>query len=87
MAMKRRGRSEPAKQESQVPAWVLDDDPRRQRPYTKAELDGLAAHVQAGIEDTPVWKDYVRRFGKKEAARILKVGIFFSHIVQGDPNN
>jgi hypothetical protein len=87
MKRKRRARSKPPEQESQVPAWVLDDGPKRKKPYTKAEIDELTAGVQAGIEDTPVWKEYVRRFGEKEAARILKVGLFRSHIVQGDPNN
>jgi hypothetical protein len=86
MDMKRK-RCKPANQEAQVPAWVLDEAPKRKKPYSKAEIDELAAGVQSGIEDTPVWKDYVRRFGKKEAARILKVGLFRTHIVQGDPNN
>ena len=87
MKRKRHARRKPVNQESQVPAWVSDDAPKRQKPYTKDEIDGLAAGVQAGIEDTPVWKEYIRRFGKKEAARILKVGLYRSHIVQGDPNN
>jgi hypothetical protein len=86
MDMKRK-RRKPANQEAQVPAWVLDDATKPRKPLTKKELDDLDANVQAGIEDTPVWRDYVRRFGKKEAARILKVGIFSSHVVKGDPNN
>jgi hypothetical protein len=87
MKRERRGRSKPANQQAQVPDWVLDEAPKCKKPYTKAEIDGLAADVQAGIEDTPAWKECVRRFGEKEAARILKVGLFRSHIVQGDPNN
>jgi hypothetical protein len=88
--MKRKKRSAPklVDQEAQVPAWVLDEQPpKRRKPYTKAEIDALAAGVQAGIEDTPVWKECVRRFGKKEAAKILKLGLYRTHIVQGDPNN
>jgi hypothetical protein len=81
MDMKRRRRQSKSRdQESQVPAWILDEAPKRKKPYTKAEMDGLAADVQAGIQDTPVWKEYVRRFGKQKAIRI-------HHIVQGDPNN
>ena len=69
MKRKRQARSKPAKKEAQVPDWVLDEAPKRRKPYTKAEIDELTAGVQAGIEDTPVWKDYVRRFENEGSHR------------------
>lgn len=64
-----------------------DDNPKRRKPYTKEDLDRVAADVQAGIDDTPAWKECVRRYGKKAAAKILKVALFREHVVQGDPSN
>lgn len=87
--MKRRKPKKPATatQDAQVPDWVLDDAPKRGKPCTKEELDKLADDVRAGIEDTPAWKDCVRRYGKTEAAKILKLALFREHVVQGDMNN
>jgi hypothetical protein len=56
---------------TKVPDWVLDDSHAPNKPLRKQDLDELAAGVESGIRDTPAWKDLVRRFGKKEAARIL----------------
>ena len=72
---------------TRVPDWVLDDSPGRKEPLRKQDLDELAAGVESGIRDTPAWKDLVRRFGKKEAARILKVSLFAKIGVHSEPNN
>ncbi|HWW02824.1 MAG TPA: hypothetical protein VNZ64_24205 [Candidatus Acidoferrum sp.] len=72
---------------SKVPDWVLDDSPAPNKPVTKPDLDELAAGVEAGIRDTPAWKQLVRRVGAKEAARILKVAVFSRHAIRPEPNN
>ena len=70
-----------------LPDWVLDDVPVPTKPLTKRSLDELAEGVESGIRDSPAWKDLVRRVGKKEAARILKVSLFRQVAIQFEPNN
>jgi hypothetical protein len=72
---------------SEVPDWVWDDPPAPSKPLTKQDLDVLTAGVESGIRDTPAWKDLVRRVGKKEAARILKVSLFSRVAIRPEPNN
>ena len=71
----------------EIPDWVLDDSPVPNKPLTKQDLDELAAGVETGIRDTPAGKQLVRRVGKKEATRILKVSLFAKLAIQPDPNN
>jgi hypothetical protein len=54
---------------------------------SKTNLDELAANVEPGIRDLPVWKDYVRRFGLKEARAILRRGLVINQITDGSPRN
>jgi hypothetical protein len=50
-------------------------------------LDDLAADIEQGIRDLPVWKDYVRRFGWKAAREILRRGLVINQITDGNPGN
>jgi len=47
----------------------------------------LALNVRKGIDDTPAWKDLVRRFGKAEAERILKLALYSRHGIAGSSDN
>ena len=55
--------------------------------YTKASLDELVADLERGIKDLPVWKDYVRRFGLKEARNNLRRGLVLNQITEGNSEN
>jgi hypothetical protein len=47
----------------------------------------MSANVERGIEDLPVWKEYVQRFGLEEARRILRRGLLINRITDGNPQN
>ena len=87
--MKKKRASKRKRQASEpgIPDWLLDDSPIPNKPLSKQALDQLATGVESGIRDTAAWKDLVRRVGKKEAVRILKVGLFAKIGVLFDPNN
>ncbi len=92
MKPKKKATRKPSKPSSQspekLPDWLLDDiPPAPPRLCTKAQLDHIAANVLEGVKDTPAWKECVRRYGKREAMRILKAALFSRHLVQGNPNN
>jgi hypothetical protein len=70
----------------EVPDWVLDDPAVPTHPLRKQDLDELASGVESGMRDTAAWKELVRRAGKKEAARILKVALFSQVAIQPEPN-
>jgi len=50
-------------------------------------LDELAQNVERGIRGLPVWKDFVARFGLKEARAILRRGLIVQRITGGNPEN
>jgi len=52
-----------------------------------AELEELVRGVWLGIRDTAAWKDLVRRCGRTEAKRILRLAIYGGHGIRGDKNN
>jgi len=52
-----------------------------------ADLDELVRGVWLGIRDTAAWKDLVRRYGRTEAKRILRLAIYGGHGIRGDKNN
>jgi hypothetical protein len=72
---------------SELPPWLEDKPSVPYQRYTKASLDDLAANIERGIKDLPVWKDYVRRFGLKEARNILRRGLVLNQITDGSPQN
>jgi hypothetical protein len=47
----------------------------------------MSADVETGIEDLPVWKKYVQRFGLEEARKILRRGLLINQITDGNPQN
>jgi len=47
----------------------------------------MSANVEIGIEDLPVWKEYVQRFGLAEARKILRRGLLINQITDGNPQN
>jgi hypothetical protein len=61
--MKKKKTSKRQRQNSapQIPDWLLDDSPVPNKPLRKEDLDVLAAGVASGIQDTPAWKQLVRR--------------------------
>jgi hypothetical protein len=73
--------------ESKLPDWLEGEPSGPAKPYTKEQQEELAAGIEKGIRDTPVWKDMVRRVGLKEARRILKLGILSNQLPDGNPQN
>ncbi len=71
----------------EFPDWLEAKPSVPYQRYTKASLDELAADLERGIKDLPVWKDYVRRFGLKEARNILRRGMVLNQITDGSPRN
>lgn len=53
--------------------------------YTREELDEIVAGTVQSIDDTPAWKDMVRRVGRKEARRILKLGLLANQLPASSP--
>ena len=47
----------------------------------------MSANVEIGIEDLPVWKEYVQRFGLEEARKILRRGLLINQLTGGNPRN
>ena len=66
---------------------MSDDTALQPRALSKQELDDLALNVKKGIHDTPAWKDLIRRFGKAEAERILKLALYSRHGIAGTSDN
>lgn len=85
--MKIPGRRKRTLKKTKEPSWVSEDAASSPRALSKAELDDLAVNVLKGIADTPAWKDLVRRLGKVEAMKILKVALFGRHGIVGSSNN
>ena len=75
------------KKKTKEPVWLSDDAALQPRALSKQELDDLARNVRKGISDTPAWKDLVRRIGKVEAERVLKVALYSRHGVAGSSDN
>jgi hypothetical protein len=73
--------------EDELPDWLEAKSSAPYQRYTKASLDDLSANLEQGIRDLPVWKDYVRRFGLKEARAILRRGMVINQITDGSPQN
>jgi len=73
--------------EDELPDWLEAKPSVPYQRYTKASLDDLSADLEKGIWDLPVWKDYVRRFGLKEARNILRRGMVINQITDGSPRN
>ena len=82
--MKKSRRDRPVLKKTKEPAWVNDEAALQPRALSKQELDDLALNVKKGIHDTPAWKDLVRRFGKAEAERILKLSLYGRHGIAGE---
>jgi hypothetical protein len=85
--MRKSRRNTPRRKKAKEPAWVSDDSALKPRALSKQELDDLALNVRKGIDDTPAWKDLVRRFGKAEAERILKLSLYSQHGIAGSSDN
>ena len=73
--------------DDESPDWLEAKSSVPYQRYTQASLDELAADLEKGIRDLPVWKDYVRRFGIKEARAILPRGLVLNQITDGSPRN
>jgi hypothetical protein len=88
-AVKRKPRTPPP---ARLPEPPGTDDPNHEsaRPlhkFSHAHLDKMAADIEKGIRDLPVWKDLVARVGFKEARKILRQGILMNWITDGNPGN
>ena len=55
--------------------------------FSKQRLDRLAAGMERGFYDLPVWRQYVRQFGLKRACQILRQGLLIHEITDGNPKN
>jgi hypothetical protein len=86
-AMRKSQRKTGSPKKTTEPPWMSDYAALKPRPLSKVELDDLALNVKKGISDTPAWKDLVRRFGKAEAERILKLALFSRHEISGSSDN
>ena len=53
----------------------------------RAQREEMSANVEIGIEDLPVWKEYVRRFGVEETRKILRRGLLINQMTDGNPQN
>jgi hypothetical protein len=73
--------------ESQVPDGHENKPVVPFRPCSKENLDELAADIETGIRDLPVWKDHVRRLGLKRTRQILWRGILIRLLTDGKPQN
>jgi len=69
------------------PEWVRESASSPAPPMSAADLEELVRGVWLGIRDTPAWKDLVRRYGRTEAKRILRLAIYGGHGIWGDKNN
>ena len=79
--LKRKGPSQPE------PDWVRESVSSPPPPMSAADLDELVRGVWLGIRDTAAWKDLVRRYGRTEAKRILRLAIYGGHGIRGDKNS
>jgi hypothetical protein len=50
-------------------------------------VNRLAADLELGIRDLPVWKDLVQRVGLTEARNILRQGLTLRLLTDGSPEN
>ena len=57
------------------------------KPCAQAQREEMSANVEIGIEDLPVWKEYVQRFGLEEARKILRQGLLINQLTDGNPQN
>jgi hypothetical protein len=57
------------------------------KPCAQAQREEMSANVETGIQDLPVWKEYVQRFGIEEARKILRRGLLINQITDGNPQN
>lgn len=53
----------------------------------QAQPDEMSANVERGIQDLPVWQEYVQRFGLAEARKILRRGLLINQLTDGNPQN
>ena len=61
--------------------------PDAAKPCAQAQREEMAANVEIGIEDLPVWKEYVQRFGLEEARNILRRGLLINQLTDGNLQN
>ena len=66
---------------------VAGSRPDAVKPFAPAQREETSANVETGIEDLPVWKEYVQRFGLEEARKILRRGLLINQITDGNPRN
>jgi len=66
---------------------VAGSSPDAAKPSAQAQREEMSANVEIGIEDLPVWKEYVQRFGLAEARKILRRGLLINQITDGNPQN
>ena len=66
---------------------VAGSRPDAAEPCAQARREEMAANVEIGIEDLPVWKEYVQRFGLEEARKILRRGLLINQLTGGNPRN
>ena len=66
---------------------VAGSRPDAAKPSAQAQREEMAANVEIGIEDLPVWKEYVQRFGLEEARKILRRGLLINQLTGGNPRN
>ena len=55
--------------------------------FSHENLTEMAANIEKGIRDLPVWKDLVMRVGLKEARKLLRQGMFINCVTDGNPKN
>jgi hypothetical protein len=55
--------------------------------FSKANLDELAADMERGIRDLPVWREWVQRFGLAVARKFLRRGLVINQLTDGNPDN
>jgi hypothetical protein len=76
-----------------LPDWLSEEDlilePLDEEAVDVDELDpdDMAANMEKGIRDLPVWQDLVARVGLKEARQILRRGLIVQRITDGNPKN
>jgi hypothetical protein len=43
--------------------------------------------MERGIQDLPVWKEWVQRFGLAVARKFLRRGLVINQLTDGNPDN
>jgi hypothetical protein len=61
--------------------------PNPHSKFCRRRLDRLAADMERDFRDLPLWHQYLRQFGLKEARRRLRIGCLVSQLPGPNPSN